>query len=171
MSPKLFWIPGPWRGKLAVSTRPRGGDWLYDEIAALRNVGVDVLASLLETTEVTEFDLFDECHAAEASGIQFQSFPIPDRGTPASTLLAVALIASITESLERGENVAIHCRQGVGRSGLIAVAVLVVSGKAPDDAMRIVSAARGEDVPETTIQREWLRRLPSLTVLQNSLLA
>ena len=29
----LYWIDGPWKGKLALSGRPRGGDWLKDETA------------------------------------------------------------------------------------------------------------------------------------------
>src|SRR6202030_4085280 len=33
MSPDLFRIPGPWRGKLAVITRPRGREWLDDKAA------------------------------------------------------------------------------------------------------------------------------------------
>ena len=162
MSPNLFRIPGPWRGKLAISTRPRGGDWLKDEAAGYRRVGVDVLVSLVEGEEAAELDLSDERNAAEANGIQFLSLPIPDRGTPKSTPLAIALITRLAESLEQGKNVVVHCRQGVGRSGLIAVGLLVASGATADDAMRLVSSARGEAVPETTMQREWLEHLPSL---------
>jgi hypothetical protein len=32
MTTELFWIPGPWKGKLAIVPRPRGGDWLDDEV-------------------------------------------------------------------------------------------------------------------------------------------
>jgi len=51
MNPDLFWIPGPWRGRLAVATRPRGGDWLADEAAGWRRAGLDVVVSLLENEE------------------------------------------------------------------------------------------------------------------------
>ncbi len=30
----LYWVRGPWPGKLALAARPRGGEWLDDEIAA-----------------------------------------------------------------------------------------------------------------------------------------
>ena len=43
MNPDLFWIPGPWRGRLAVATRPRGGDWLEDEVNGWRRAGLDVV--------------------------------------------------------------------------------------------------------------------------------
>jgi hypothetical protein len=52
MNPDLFWIPGPWRGRLAVVMRPRGGDRLEDEADAWRRAGLDVIVSLLEKDEL-----------------------------------------------------------------------------------------------------------------------
>ena len=48
MSPDLYWIVGPWRGRLAIAARPRGGDWLDDELSGWRQAGIDVVVSLLE---------------------------------------------------------------------------------------------------------------------------
>src|ERR1035438_4799942 len=157
VTPNLFWIPGPWRGRLAIAARPRGGDWLEDEASGWRRPGIDVIVSLLEEDEVTELDLVDEAKAAGANGIRFISFPIPDRGVPASASAAVSLIAAILDTLERGE----HCRQGVGRSGLIAAGVLRSAGVDPARAIEAVSSARGQSVPETPGQRSWVQRLPS----------
>ena len=36
MHTELYWIPGPWLGRLAIMPRPRGGDWLEDEIRSWR---------------------------------------------------------------------------------------------------------------------------------------
>jgi hypothetical protein len=60
MTPDLFWIVAPWRGRLAIATRPRGGDWLEDELKGLRRAGVDVVVSLLETNEADQLDLVNE---------------------------------------------------------------------------------------------------------------
>jgi hypothetical protein len=52
-------------GTVSIMARPRGGDWLFDEIKALRASGVDILVSLLTATEISEFDLAEEaacCH-------------------------------------------------------------------------------------------------------------
>jgi hypothetical protein len=84
MKPELFWIPGPWRGRLAVVARPRGGDWLEDEAAGWKRAGLHVVVSLLERAEATELDLTNEQEVAESNGIRFISFPIPDRGVPVS---------------------------------------------------------------------------------------
>jgi protein-tyrosine phosphatase len=160
ISPDLFWIPGSWRGRLAVAARPRGGDWLEDEISGLRAAGIDVLVSLLEDDEVIQLGLRDEPAAAKREGIRFVAFPIPDRGVPDSTDNALSLIADIGKSLSEAKNVAVHCRQGIGRPGLIASGVLAASGVSPDRAMEIVSSARRLTVPETPEQRLWLQRLP-----------
>jgi protein-tyrosine phosphatase len=76
--------------------------------------------------------LLGEAEAAEANRIGFISFPIPDRGVPASAA-AASLIASISNALEDGKNPAVHCRQGIGRPGLIAAAVLASSRIDPQE--------------------------------------
>ena len=87
MKPDLYWIAGPWRGRLAVATRPRGDDWLEDEARSLRESGLDVVVSLLEE-EAEQLGLLAEREATEAQRIHFLSFPIADRGVPASAQAA-----------------------------------------------------------------------------------
>lgn len=139
--------------------RPRGGDWLADEAESWRRDGVDVVVSLLESDEAAQLDLLDESDAAAANGIQFIAFPIPDRGVPASISAALALVSEITGVLEEGKSVAVHCRQSIGRAGLIAAGVLIAAGATPQQAVETVGSARGVTVPETSEQREWLRTL------------
>lgn len=135
MTPQLFWIVGPWRGRLAIASRPRGGDWLDDEASGWRRAAIDVVVSLLESDEEGQLDLVDEPKAAQANGINFVSFPIPDRGVPASTPAAISLMARLARELEEGKNVLVHCRQDIGRSGLIAAGILATSGMNPDEAI------------------------------------
>lgn len=161
MNPDLFWVPGPWRGRLAVITRPRGGDWLEDEVSAWRRAGLDVVVSLLEQNEAAQLELAQEGEVAQAQNVQFISFPIPDRGVPASTRDALALLGKMAATLEEGKNVAIHCRQSVGRSGLLAAGLLITSGMSVDQAIDVVSTARGQAIPETPEQFQWIKHLPS----------
>jgi protein-tyrosine phosphatase len=160
MNPDLFWIPGPWQGRMAVATRPRGGDWLEDEAAGWRRAGLDVVVSLLEADEAAQLDLATEGDIAQSKGIHLISFPIPDRGVPASMAAALGLLRSLAAALEEGKNVAIHCRQGIGRSGLIATAVLVTYGIGAEKAIETVSTARGQAIPETPAQLDWIHQLP-----------
>jgi protein-tyrosine phosphatase len=161
MNPDLFWIAGPWRGRLAIVTRPRGGEWLEDEVRGWRRAGIDVVISLLESDEAAQLELLDESKAAETNGIHFISFPIPDRGVPASVSASLSLMATVSSALGEGSNVAVHCRQGIGRSGLIAAGILANSGVQPEEAIKMVSDARGLAIPETTEQRLWVQRLPT----------
>jgi protein-tyrosine phosphatase len=156
MRTKVFWVDGPWRGRLGILTRPRGGDWLREETAAWREVGVDVVVSLLEPEEAAQLALEDEAAAAAGSGIAFRPFPIPDRGVPASKDAVAELAREVVDALEEGRAVAVHCRQGIGRSGLIAGGVLVASGLDPAEALNTISQARGLEIPETEEQRQWL---------------
>lgn len=161
MSADLYWIPGPWRGCLAVVARPRGGDWLEDEITAWRKAGLDTVVSLLDKEEAAQLELAREGDFAKSAGIRFLSFPIPDRGVPASNRDALSLLGQLTAALEQGHNIAIHCRQSIGRSGLVAASLLVTSGVEVEEAIQVVTAARGLSIPETAEQLQWIKLLPS----------
>ncbi len=156
MPAKVFWVPGPWRGRLGILPRPRGGDWLGDETKTWREAGIDMVVSLLEREEEVQFVLEGEAAAASANGIEFRPFPTPDRGVPASQELVAKFVSGIVDALERGRNVAVHCRQGIGRSAVIVGAVLVATGEAPTTALRTIKESRGFEVPETAEQRQWL---------------
>jgi protein-tyrosine phosphatase len=157
MSAKVFWVPGPWKGRLGILPRPRGGDWLAGETSAWREAGIDVVVSLLEPDEEAELVLEGEASAAAASGIDFRQFPIPDRGVPGSNESVTELANGILQALETGKQVAVHCRQGIGRSGLIVGGVLVAAGRDPAAALEAIEESRGVGVPETEEQRRWLR--------------
>lgn len=157
----LFWVPGPWRGRLAIAARPRGGDWLEDEIISWRDAGLDVVVSLLEDDEAVQLGLNDERSVSESMGLRFVSFPISDRGVPSSAEGAAKLLLNLTSALAAGQNVAVHCRQGVGRSGLIAAATLMSAGMGARQAVEAVTKARGICVPETAGQMQWLDRYAS----------
>lgn len=156
MKTELYWIEGPWQGKLAILPRPRGGDWLEDEVREWRAAGVDRIVSLLTSDEVADLDLAQEGALCEAQRIEFRSFPIVDRSVPASRRAALDLVKDLAELLAEGKGIAIHCRQGIGRSALIAGSLLVLFGIVPEAAFQRVSEGRGCSVPETSEQRQWL---------------
>ena len=153
---ELFRVPGPWAGHLAISTRPRGGDWLEDEIRGWRNAGIDVVVSLLESDEATDLELSNEGELADRQGIRYISFPIADRGVPASLPAAANLLLDLFRSLVAGKAITVHCRQGIGRSGLVAAGVLVTAGIDPSVALATVQTARMAPVPDTPEQRSWI---------------
>jgi len=156
LNPKLYWITNASPGQLAISARPRGGDWLEDEIDGWRKQGVDVVVSLLTPSETAELNLKNEGGISKARGIRFLSFPIEDRGVPPSSAMVEHLVAQLVSELQQGRNVAVHCRQGIGRSSLITAALLISAGEDLREALQAVGKARGLEVPETIKQRRWL---------------
>jgi protein-tyrosine phosphatase len=158
MNPKLYWIKGPGPGKLAISARPRGGDWLEDEISGWRKAGVDAVVSLLTPQENGDLQLDAESSLAQSRGLRFLSFPVEDRGVPSSWDDASLAVENVNEMLRQGRNVAIHCRQGIGRSGMIAAALLIKEGSTPGQALKLISEVRGLSVPETPEQLEWVKK-------------
>lgn len=152
MVPKLYRIAGSWPGTLFLSSRPRGGDWLEDEVAAWRRYGIDTVVSLLTEEEEQELDLLDEPSEARKQGAAFVSYPIPDRGIPSDTSTLFNLLEGVQQDLQSGKNVLVHCRQGIGRTGLIAASLLVTDGMEPQAAIEKVSKTRGVHIPETTEQ-------------------
>jgi protein-tyrosine phosphatase len=161
-NPKLYWIKTPAAGRLAISARPRGGDWLKDEIEGWREQGIDVVVSLLTASENAELELKDEGQFSKARALRFVSFPIEDRNVPKSAAKLQELAAQINSEIQQGKNVAVHCRQGIGRSSLLSAAVLVAAGEDLDKAVTSIRDARGLEVPETTEQRKWLEQFAKI---------
>jgi protein-tyrosine phosphatase len=158
MLTQIYWIPGPWPGKLGIAARPRGGDWLDDEVAGWRRAEVSTVVSLLTPQEEIDLELKDERRAATQKGIKFLSLPIEDRSIPASDAKAMDVIDRLEADLCAGKNVVIHCRQGIGRSAVIAACLLIGRGSEPDAAIEVLRKSRGQDVPETAEQRQWIQR-------------
>jgi protein-tyrosine phosphatase len=139
-----------------LAARPRGGDWLGDEIAGWRRSGIDTFFSLLTEEEERDLDLTNEIGEANARGMGFISLPIPDRQVPASESSVTTVLGKLDAELSSGRNVVMHCRQGIGRTGLIAACLLVAKGWEPETAVDHLTAIRGIPVPETREQRRWI---------------
>lgn len=156
LRPTIYWINGPWSGRLGIAARPRGGDWLEDEARALRNEGVDGVVSTLETQESRELELQHEQRAIEGVGIDFVNIPIADRTVPKRDFLDA--LSDLDRQLHDGKRIVVHCRQGIGRSAVVASALLVLAGIDADRAIQLVKEARQVNVPETEEQKEWIYR-------------
>nr|WP_223244620.1 tyrosine protein phosphatase [Streptomyces sp. CBMA156] len=138
--------------------RPRGFDWLEDEMAALGGHGVDILVSALTGPEAGELGLVDEPRQALAAGLRFVAIPVPDRTVPdLATVLPV--LRGLAGQLRDGAHVVTHCRAGIGRSSLLAASLLILNGIDPGIAWERIERARGLAVPDTAEQREWTMKL------------
>jgi len=156
MSP--FWVETENSLRVAIVPRPRGGEWLNDDIARLKRDGVDVLVSMLQPEEANDLGLSAESSACEAAGIVFESFPIADRETPAATTAFSRFVEKLQFELHAGNSIAVHCRASIGRSSLLLASLLCGEGFQPADAFARLSKARGLQVPDTQEQVRWVER-------------
>jgi len=156
MQVEIYRIRNIGEGFLAIMAKPRTGDWLEDEIAGLRQIGVDLVVSLLEPPEVLELELSRESDLCERNGLAFVSFPIPDRGVPDSTEKALELASNLFERISLGDGVVIHCRSGIGRAAMLAASVLLCDGVDPAESFRLISEVRRVPVPDTEEQLRWV---------------
>ncbi|MDF0584161.1 dual specificity protein phosphatase family protein [Bradyrhizobium yuanmingense] len=121
-----------------------------------KDSGVDMVVSLLEQEEISELGLQHEAELCRSNGIEFISFPIPDRGLPESLREASQIAHLLVTGLRDGRSIAIHCRAGIGRSSVIAACVLIYSGIEAEDALALIRTSRGLVVPDTDEQRDWV---------------
>ncbi len=157
MRASLYTVPGLSCGNVSMMARPRGGDWLGDEIEALHDAGVDIVVSLLTDTEVRAFDLTEEAACCHQQGIAYLSFPIIDRSVPPFSEPTFTFLKQFQTALSEGKHITFHCRQGLGRAALMAASVLVLDGFTPEQAFDLLSRARGYTVPETEEQQVWVK--------------
>lgn len=153
---EVFWIDGNPSPGLSVVLRPRGGDWLEQELAIFKGAGIDTIVSLLEEDEAAWLGLAEEGPLAERLGMQFLSFPIPDTHVPPDGAAFRHFIADLVQRIRRGERIGIHCRGSIGRSTVTAAAALIHLGWKPDVALSAIERARGCSVPDTDEQRSWI---------------
>lgn len=158
MFTKIYWIHQfDNAAKLGIMARPRGGDWLADEITNLKKHNVGLLVSLLEKEEISELGLRQQETLCKSNGIEFINFPIADRDIPKTSDKDDWLVDYLRNKLQAGTFVVIHCRIGIGRSSIIAASVLLKAGLKADQVITDISKIRGLKVPDTDKQLQWLK--------------
>jgi hypothetical protein len=158
---EVLWVEGDPAIKLAIVLKPRGDDWLKDDLINFKrgdppNGGIDILVSLLEPDEAIWLGLGDERRLAEEAGLTFLSYPIRDVHVPANVQSFRAFVAGLAKRLRAGERIGMHCRGSIGRAPTTAACTLVHLGWKAQDALDAIQTARGYPIPDTEEQRRWI---------------
>jgi protein-tyrosine phosphatase len=151
---RFFTIERPGPGTLSTMGRPVGDERLPSEMSRLAAAGVGGLVSLLTHDEAARLGLANEPLAAADAGIEYLSVPIPDATVPVGDLREAS--SWVRAMLSSDVHVIAHCRAGIGRSSMMAAAVMVDEGMSPDQVWAAIERARGCRVPDTAEQRAWL---------------
>jgi protein-tyrosine phosphatase len=158
MATKIYWIyQSENSAKLGIMARPRGSDWLEEEIKMLKKNNTGLLVSLLKNDEIYELALGQEEELCTRYEIDFINFPIPDRDIPKATDQTDTLIKKLIDKIDIGISVVIHCRMGIGRSSIIAGSILLKKGLKTEHIFQHITKIRGLKVPDTDEQIAWLK--------------
>jgi ADP-ribosyl-[dinitrogen reductase] hydrolase len=111
--------------------------------------------------ETFEFDLLgvpDLPDRVIGHEMSWTHLPIRDVDVPAAPFDAVwpAVRADLMRRLDAGERIVLHCRGGLGRTGLVAALLLIEHGSEPEAAIREVRKARPGTI-ETEDQEAYVR--------------
>lgn len=116
----------------------------FEALQTLKDAGASVLLTLMPTEELlqNEIDLLpEEC---QMLGIEWFHLPVDDDQAPGEAFKAawVQHQPRLKQLLIDGKTIAIHCKGGSGRTGLVAAQLLIESGVPFNDAIRDVQSLR-----------------------------
>ncbi|VAW02698.1 hypothetical protein MNBD_ALPHA07-970 [hydrothermal vent metagenome] len=157
MKPSIYPVVADHPGQLFIMPKP-SGEWLQEDMQHYRSLGVDMIISMLETTEANELSLHNENDVCTDNSMKFLNFPITDRGLPDKNEFK-ELVCIVQSCLTNGEGIAVHCRAGIGRSGMLVCCALAGFIGSASDAIEVVSQARGVTVPDTQEQRMFIESI------------
>jgi ADP-ribosyl-[dinitrogen reductase] hydrolase len=135
------------------------GAWERDlriDIQAVKSWGATGWLNLLTRKEMLNLKVKDLEVAVKESGIRYYCLPIEDGDIPDAVFEKSwkTVGTQLREELLRGGKILIHCKGGLGRSGMIAARLIVELGAAtPEAAIRRVRASRPGAI-ETHAQEE-----------------
>jgi len=160
MKPSIYLVADNLPGKLYIMPKP-SGEWLKEDVEHYGLIGIDMIISMLERDEASELMLERQGEVCKEQRLAFTQFPIVDRGLPEIEPFR-NLVVNIIDNLKNGKNIAVHCRAGIGRSGIVVCSALLGFGYSPTDAMKLTRQARGVEVPDTEQQREFIGQMASV---------
>jgi predicted protein tyrosine phosphatase len=138
----MTFAPGMWAGSVR-------GRWERDLAADMRALEeeyeTDILVSLMEKYEYRGYQIPELLERDKFGGIEILRFAIEDMGVPqeAESEGFEAFVRDVVQRLGQGQNVVVHCRGGLGRTGTLAACVLVALGRhSADEAIATVREAR-----------------------------
>lgn len=156
-------LPGRLGLTFAPGKKDRGATALWDrdleaDLARLRQgFGADALVCLLEDRELERMAIAELVPRATAAGLEPLRLPIPDSSVPTSDEAFAALVEGILGRLREGRTVVVHCRGGLGRTGMTAAACLVALGAPAREAIARVRQVRPWAL-ETPEQERYVER-------------
>ena len=139
-----------------------GEPWARDlslDLSALDAWGASALVTLMEPHEFDLLRVSDLGTMTERAGMDWIHLPIPDVSIPGQEFPWIW--SNLTKSLQRrlkdGEKIILHCRGGLGRTGLVAGLLLLDMGWDTETAIKRIREVRPGAI-ETAEQEDFVRK-------------
>lgn len=156
MQPNIYPIEAIGKGSISAMAKPQADDQIDAFFKAIAAHGITRVVSLLEVAEAKELGLHKEEQLTQSNGMQFVQFSIPDLSVPISVQAFGLFVKQQYLDAQVGDNILVHCRAGIGRTGMVTASVLLHCGYEPLAAFVHVSKKRGESVPDLQSQIDWV---------------
>jgi len=157
--PNTYWaLPG----LLLAGEHPCGltADATRQRLSALLAAGVECFLDLTQPSEVESYDEALPFH------VEYLRKPIRDHGLPEKREHMMEILDCLHDALRSGRPAYVHCRAGIGRTGMVVGCFLVERGlngeQALDELARLWQQSERSkfwpSVPETDAQAEYVRK-------------
>lgn len=124
-------------GRLALNHRPGGRDFKL-----LRESGCTHVVTLLKESEFAQ----KIGNQTKNAGLQWVWLPVPNGNHPEGDVheRLLAAMPHLSQLLDEGNSLFIHCSAGIHRTGTVAYGLLRWRGMERDEAMRVINEMRKE---------------------------
>jgi hypothetical protein len=161
--PNSYWVIPR---RLLAGEYPIGADYTdaRARLARFHEAGINSFIDLTEKGELPEYRHLLPVHT------KYQRSPIADTRIPESPTQILQLLSAIHAAIEAKRCLYVHCRQGIGRTGLVIGCYLADNGGDGKLAIKELNrlwpqsarAASWPKVPQTEEQADYIRRWPTL---------
>jgi hypothetical protein len=161
--PDCYWIIPR---RLLAGEYPIGSNYsdARARLARFREAGVNYFIDLTEQGEMPAYRHLLPVHA------KYTNSPIADSSVPQEPVQMLGLIAEIRAAIEARRSIYLHCRAGIGRTGLVAGCYLADEGGDGKTAIKQLNelwrqserSLTWPQVPQTPEQAKYIRGWPKL---------
>ncbi|MFZ5965315.1 protein-tyrosine phosphatase family protein [Thalassococcus sp. BH17M4-6] len=148
-------------GILAIAPLPGAeGDYAGD-LEHIRGWAPAMVLSLTTLVEMVATEAQDLGAHLQDQGTRWVHLPLEDFGAPDAAFQERWEVVRVPalRALAGGGRLLVHCRGGCGRSGMVALRLMIEAGEAPDEALARLRGVRPCAV-ETEAQMSWAMAAP-----------
>jgi protein-tyrosine phosphatase len=143
-------------GEIALSRMPGSLTRLEEDVAEIVALNCACVLTLAPHEELIRHGAHRLSSLLMNEGIEWHHFPIVDYATPLPSQERAwsDLSERLHDHLNNNRTILVHCYAGVGRSGMVALRLLVEQGANPEEALKQIRQVRPGAV-ECPAQYEW----------------